>query len=156
MSARDAVDAVHKVGHVNVARDEHGTDHHQQRVGTLNRREADAHQHTDDQLQGSATDDAHAANIFEPAQGQGEKHGGGNRDGQLQGLGGAVGPAHQGRHEESQQGRRGRRQAHAAVGRRGVRGPFVGDVHHVVAVQNRTHRKGQEGTGNHRKNENAR
>ena len=155
VSTRNTVNAVHKVRHINVAGNKNRAQNQQQNVRALHRRKAHAHQHTNHQLQARTTHNAHAANILQPAQGESAQNRRGNCHRQLQRLSRTVRPAEQGSRHKRYKGRGRSRQPHTAVGRSSMRRTLIRNIHHVVAVQNRAHRKRQKGTQDKSKSKNA-
>ena len=155
VSTRNTVNAVHKVRHINVAGNKNRAKNQYQNVRALHRRKAYAHQKTNDQLQARTTHNAHAANILQPAQGKSAQNRRGNSHRQLQRLRRTVRPAKQSSHHKRQQSRRSSRQTHTAVGRSSMRRTLIRNIHHIVAVQNRAHRKRQKGTQNKSKSKNT-
>ena len=155
VSTRNTVNAVHKVRHINVSGNKNRTQNQQQNVRALHRRKAYAHQKTNDQLQARTTHNAHAANILQPTQAKSAQNRCGNRHRQLQRLSRTVRPAEQSSRHKRYKGRGRSRQAHTAVRRSGMRRTLIRNIHHVVAVQNRAHRKRQKGTQNKSKSKNT-
>ena len=155
MSTRNAVNAVHKVRHVNVPGNKNRAQNQPQNVRALHRRKAYAHQKTNNQLQARTTHNAHAANILQPAQGKSTQNRRGNRHRQLQRLRRTVRPAEQSSNAKRRKSRRSSRQTHTAVGRSGMRRTLIRNIHHVVAMQNRAHRKRQKGTQSKSKSKNT-
>ena len=155
VSTRDAVNAVHKIRHVNVAGNKNRAKDQQQNIRALHRRKAHAHQYANHQLQARTTHNAHAANIFQPAQGKSAQNRRGNRHRQLQRLSRTVRPAEQSSRHKRYKGRGRSRQTHTAVGRSSMRRTLIRNIHHVVAVQNRAHRKRQKGAQNESKSKNT-
>ena len=155
MSTRNTVNAVHKIRHVNVAGNKNRAKDQQQNIRALYRREAHAYQKTNDQLQARTTHNAHAANILQPPQDESAQNRRSNRHRQLQRLSRTVRPAEQGSHHKRNKGRSRSRQTHTAVRRSSMRRTLIRNIHHVVAVQNRAHRKRQKGTQNKSKSKNT-
>ena len=155
MSTRNAVNAVHKVRHINVAGNKNRAQNQQQNVRALHRRKAHAHRKTNDQLQARTTHNAHASNILQPTQGESAQNRCGNRHRQLQRLSRTVRPAEQSSRHKRYKGRGRSRQPHTAVRRSSMRRTLIRNIHHVVAVQNRAHRKRQKGTQNKSKSKNT-
>ena len=155
VSTRNAVNTVHKIRHVNVAGNKNRAKDQQQNIRALYRRKAHAYQKTNDQLQARTTHNAHAADILKPAQGKSTQNRCGNRHRQLQRLSRTVRPAEQSSHHKRHKSRGCSRQPHTAVRRSSMRRTLIRNIHHVVAVQNRAHRKRQKGTQNKSKSKNT-
>ena len=155
MSTRNAVNTVHKIRHVNVAGNKNRAKNQYQNVRALHCREAHAHQYANHQLQARTTHNAHAADILKPAQGKSTQNRRGNRHRQLQRLSRTVRPAEQSSRNKRNKGRSRSRQTHTAVRRSSMRRTLIRNIHHVVAVQNRAHRKRQKGTQNKSKSKNT-